>query len=102
MPLTYFEAKHLAEDFDLFRRDFHTLRFSEQELLGRMVEECGYRKPKNANGSTARYFAAYVVKYERQFGTPETTSCFTAKDILLAAAELAEYYDNHVKESGNE
>ena len=62
MPLTCFEAKHIAEDFGLFGRDFHSLRFSEQELLGRKAKECGYRKPKNANGSTARYFAAYVVK----------------------------------------
>jgi len=50
MPLTCFEAKHIAEDFGLFGRDFHS------------AKECGYRKPKNANGSTARYFAAYVVK----------------------------------------
>jgi len=40
-----------------------------------------------------------AIKYERQFGTPTTASCFTAADILLAAAELAEYYDTHIKKS---
>ena len=40
--------------------DFHTL---DSTQVGRIVMEArqyGYRKPKNANGSTARYFFAFV------------------------------------------
>ena len=37
-----------------------------------------------------------AIKYERRFGTPATASCFTAADILLAAAELAEYYEQTI------
>lgn len=36
--------------------------------------------------------------YEREFGTPGE-HVFTAEDILLAAAELAEYYARHVAEA---
>ena len=39
-------------------------------------------------------------QYERDFGDPEgKASCFTAQDILGAAIELADYYEQHVKES---
>lgn len=37
-------------------------------------------------------------KYEKEFGTPGDT-IFTAEDILAAAAELAEYYAQHVAET---
>ena len=66
------------------------------------------RARKSAGRASLTAFRWYNVasegaaEYERQFGTPTTASCFTAEDILLAAAELAEYYDNHIKESGNE
>jgi hypothetical protein len=37
-------------------------------------------------------------EYERQFGSAGA-SCFTVSDILGAAIELAEYYENHARES---
>lgn len=43
-------------------KDFHALHSS---IVERLVEEARffkYRAPKNANGSTARYFHAYLVR----------------------------------------
>jgi hypothetical protein len=37
-------------------------------------------------------------KYQLQFGEPGSV-CFTARDILTAAGELAEYYENHARET---
>jgi len=56
------EAQRIASQFNLATRDFHTLSFGEEFALADLARQCGYRKPRNANGSTARYFAAYVVK----------------------------------------
>lgn len=39
-----------------------------------------------------------AVKYERQFGSPGA-SCFEVQDILGAAIELADYYEQHARES---
>lgn len=36
--------------------DFHTLSTSQVESLLREADRVKYRKPKNANGSRARYF----------------------------------------------
>src|SRR5215467_5246430 len=36
--------------------------------------------------------------YERQFGSPGA-SCFTAADILGAAIEVADYYEQHARET---
>ena len=41
---------------------------------------------------------AGAAAYERQFGSPDA-SCFSVEDILLAAVELAEYYERHIAES---
>lgn len=35
--------------------DFHTLTSSQVEVLVDLAKALNYRKPKNANGSTARY-----------------------------------------------
>ncbi|HEX3525098.1 MAG TPA: hypothetical protein VHT52_23790, partial [Stellaceae bacterium] len=37
-------------------------------------------------------------KYQRRFGEPGSV-CFTARDILTAAGELADYYENHAREA---
>ncbi len=40
--------------------DFHTLGSAQVECLVERARAYGYRQPKNANGSRARYFHAYV------------------------------------------
>lgn len=45
-----------------FSADFHTLRSAQVEALLTAARACGYREPKNANGSRARYFFAYLVR----------------------------------------
>ena len=37
-------------------KDFFQLSFSEVNDVLLTADACGYRKPKNANGSRARYF----------------------------------------------
>ena len=39
-------------------QDFHELSSDQVERLLEEARRVGYRKPKNANGSTARYFYA--------------------------------------------
>lgn len=39
-------------------QDFHSIPMSLQNELSDLAKYCGYRLPKNANGSTARYFWA--------------------------------------------
>lgn len=41
---------------------FHALRSEEVEALLAHADRRGYRKPRNANGSRARYFHAYLVR----------------------------------------
>lgn len=42
--------------------NFHALRSEQVEALLSEADAYGYRAPKNANGSRARYFHAYVVR----------------------------------------
>jgi len=48
-------AIHIPHD-----SDFHTLDSEQVERLLSVANQFGYRKPKNANGSRARYFHAYL------------------------------------------
>lgn len=43
-------------------RDFHELSSDDVNKLIREADARGYRAPKNANGSRARYFHAYLVR----------------------------------------
>lgn len=43
-------------------QDFYTLPASTVERITAAADERKYRKPKNANGSRARYFYAYLVR----------------------------------------
>ena len=59
--MTKLHAEHLALVYDIpLGKDFHAL--TPQKVAN--VLECAtatkYRKPKNANGSRARYFYAYM------------------------------------------
>jgi hypothetical protein len=49
-----------------FSEDFHTLNSSQVEAILEAAKSWGYRKPKNANGSRARCFFAYLAR------TPKT------------------------------
>ncbi len=44
------------------KHDFHHLRSDVIEALLREADAVGYRRPKNANGSRARYFHARLVR----------------------------------------
>ena len=46
--------------------DFHTLRSSQVEVIVQLAKESGYRKPKNANGSTGRYYFAALQRAARR------------------------------------
>lgn len=50
--------------------DYFSLSLSECKTLHEAANRCGYRKPKNANGSTSRCFFAYVQKMARQPDNP--------------------------------
>jgi hypothetical protein len=45
---------------DRAERDFHALSSGAVDYLISHANQAGYRKPKNANGSRARYFHAYL------------------------------------------
>lgn len=42
--------------------DFHALHSVKVDLLLAAANQRGYKKPADANGSTARYFHAYLVR----------------------------------------
>lgn len=42
--------------------DFHVLPSDAVEALAAQAKFFKYRKPRNANGSTARYFHAYLTR----------------------------------------
>lgn len=45
------------------RRDFHQLNTHQVESLAKAAKAVRYSAPKNANGSTARYFFARLVRH---------------------------------------
>ena len=49
-----------------FGRDFHALPFGTVSALAEAAKFCGYRKPRNASGSTARYFHARLVRLAKE------------------------------------
>ena len=57
----FYEARNIlaAVGCDL-SADFHTLDSNQVERVLMEAEQYGYRKPKNANGSKARYFFRFV------------------------------------------
>ena len=61
MIITPDHARSLLAVCDIPRgADFFTLRFEQQDALASLAKRAGYRKPRNANGSTGRYFHAYL------------------------------------------
>ena len=47
------------------KADFHTLRPDQVEIILDLAKRAGYRKPKNANGSTGRYYFQALVRRNR-------------------------------------
>ena len=52
-----------AEGIDVKNADFHTLTSAQVERIADAAKQYRYRKPKNANGSTARYFFAMLQRH---------------------------------------
>lgn len=105
MPrLTPVEARAILEATGAGAQDFHALRSDVVERLIAAADARGYRKPKNANGSRARSFHAYLartaaraVEYDVQTFTGGRygweTVC-TEDNILEARQRLREYRAN--------
>lgn len=47
------------------KENFHTLRPSQVEAIVQLAKESGYRKPRNANGSTGRYYFQALARKAR-------------------------------------
>jgi len=59
--ISKFKAKEMAEDAGInFRNDFFTLSNSEKNTLLELAKMQGYKKSKNASGSTARMYFEYL------------------------------------------
>lgn len=52
-----------APGFDVRTADFHALSSAQVDRLVHWAKAYGYRKPKNANGSTARYFFQLLARH---------------------------------------
>ena len=60
--MTYNKAWELIERYQLPIDNFFTLESSEVDNVIAAANEYGYRKPRNANGSRARYFYDFLVR----------------------------------------
>jgi hypothetical protein len=62
------------------------------------------RDPAMHRSAAAAWVAIAVEgarRYQRQF-SEDGSLCFTARDILTAAGELADYYENHAREAARD
>ena len=68
MPrLTRREARQILFSREIpLDMDFHALRTSQVDEIVHAANAHGYRAPKNANGSRARYFHAYLMRAAAQ------------------------------------
>ena len=53
----------LKHGIDVKADDFHALRSEQVESILHWAKAYGYREPKNANGSKARYFFAMLQRH---------------------------------------
>ena len=54
-------ARNIARHYRIpLDRDFHALNSDDVEAVLEAAKWCRYRQPRNANGSKARYFHAYL------------------------------------------
>lgn len=57
------DARELARNYGIpLNRDFHSLNTDTVESIIAAADSVNYRKPRNANGSRARYFHARLVR----------------------------------------
>jgi hypothetical protein len=63
--ITSGEAMQILSGLNDDRADFHSLRSDEVQYLLDTAKEVGYRQPKGASGSKARYFYAYLQNRRR-------------------------------------
>ena len=64
--ISIWSAISLAEKAGLsLRKDYFVLSPSEVDKVLGIAKVYGYRKPKNASGSTARYFWAFMQRNSR-------------------------------------
>lgn len=62
-------ARGLAVSYGFpLNADFHSLTASQAEAVISAADACGYRKPKNANGSRGRYFHAALRRNSNKEG----------------------------------
>jgi len=62
MRLTPDQARAICNVFCIpFNRDFHTLNSQHVQNILDAATANKYRKPRNANGSTARYYYSYLM-----------------------------------------
>lgn len=61
--MTQHEARAICNVFCIpLNRDFHSLNSQHVQNVLDAARSRKYRKPSNANGSTARYFYAYLMR----------------------------------------
>jgi hypothetical protein len=80
----------------------HELALNEINEGKRYRRRCAAaRHPASQQAATFADIARQAARdYERQFGAPDDFGrVFTAEDILLAAAELSDYYTRHNAEN---
>jgi hypothetical protein len=59
--LTHDEARQLLRDAGVnFREDYHALRHSDQLLIADVARMAGYRKRRDAPGSTSRMYFQFL------------------------------------------
>lgn len=57
-----FEALQILHSCNAYNVDFHALQSEFVDRLVAAADARGYRKPRNANGSRARCFHAYLMR----------------------------------------
>lgn len=79
----------------------HELALTEINNGDRYDIQCSAARmsPSAAAGTFHSIASAAAREYEHEFPPSEGGRLLTAEDILLAAAELAEYYANHIRET---
>lgn len=75
--------------------DFHALDSDTVQQLVDVAKAVGYRRPRNANGSTARYFFAYLARQPKTEMLYVVQGCYGhGWEDLTASADYKEARDN--------
>ena len=83
----------------IINSDTKALPYAERVNLARMSEKWRDRVPAHTTLQWAGIAKRAATRYEREFGARDDVGkIFSAQDVLLAAAEVADYYERHVQE----